>query len=100
MKKYFLLSLFAVVVIACSKKTVSTVTQTITPTVNSDVVILEKGKQLVALHCVKCHNLPLPSDHGQKKWDKMLPIMFGKAHVSDTTEQHLIRNYVYAGMKK
>lgn len=100
MRKYFLLSFFVVAVIACSKKSVPTVTLTTTPTVNTDVAILEKGKQLVALHCVKCHDLPAPSDHKQAKWDKILPIMFGKAKMTDTTEQHLIRNYVYAGMKK
>ncbi len=102
MKKYFVLACCVVLMFACSKKIVSTTTtQTTTTntTVTADAASIEKGKQLVATNCVKCHKEPIPSDHSVAKWDNVLPKMFLKAHIDDVAQQQLIRDYVYSNLK-
>ena len=102
MKKFFILLCCAVALFACSKKTTPTTTTettTTNATVTADATSIEKGKQLVATYCVKCHKEPIPADHSIERWNKVLTPMFNKAHIDDLAQQQLIHDYVYSNLK-
>ena len=84
---------------ACSKKSAPTSSQNTIPTVTADAAAIEKGKQIVATNCIKCHKEPIPANYSFAKWEKVLPKMFIKAHIDDAAQQQLIRDYVYSNLK-
>jgi cytochrome c5 len=58
-----------------------------------------QGYKLYTSHCNNCHRLHNPKEFTPTKWNKVLPEMFGKAKISDSTQQQLIRNYLTAKAK-
>ena len=96
MKKYFLLFAFALVVIACSKKSIPSTTTTQTTTVTASAESIAQGKLLVEQYCVKCHKEPLPANYSVDRWNKVLPAMYSKAKLEDAAQQQLIHDYVFS----
>ena len=58
-----------------------------------------QGYKLYISHCSNCHRLHNPNEYTATKWAKVLPEMLGKAKISDTAQQQLIRNYLTAKSK-
>ncbi len=96
MKKTVLLLAVVISIIACSKKTV--------PTSNSQFALMDdqaqQGYNLAKSKCASCHGFKLPYNYSKEKWDKVLPVMYKKAKMTDTTEQKLIDYFVYNNLEK
>ena len=58
-----------------------------------------QGYKLYTSRCSNCHRLHNPKEYTATKWNKILPEMFGKAKMSDTTQQEFLRNYLAAKSK-
>ena len=60
---------------------------------------LVSGFQKYKQTCAACHALYDPKKITRLGWNKILPEMFAKAHVSDSAERRLIENYIDAYAK-
>jgi len=105
--KYFisvtLISILLISGIGCSKKitpTTSVTEQTNSSELHQNVSAEEVafGKTIYNQKCGRCHRLYAPDEFSMRKWDKVLPVMFQKAHL-DTAQQRLVRAYVTAGLQ-
>ena len=96
MKKNVLLLSVAISIFACSKKTV--------PTSNSQFAVMDEkaqqGFNLSKSKCTSCHALRFPYNYKKEKWDKVLPVMYKKSKITDTTQQNLISYFVYNNLQK
>lgn len=59
-----------------------------------------KGFNLATKYCTSCHSFRVPYDYKKEKWDKVLPIMFNKSKLTDTTQQQLINYFIYNNLQK
>ena len=65
-------------------------------------ITLERAKQGYLLYsgkCASCHRLYEPDKYSITQWNNILSRMFPKAKITDSKEQSLIRDYVYAMSK-
>ena len=56
------------------------------------------GRNLYKNHCGSCHNLHLPEQYTQKRWEKEIPDMKRKAKISDN-EAKLITQFIMGRSK-
>ncbi len=100
MKKYFLLSVIAISVVACSKKTNPTSGSGTT----SQYAVMDekatKGMNLETKYCTSCHKFRVPYNFTKSKWDKVLPTMYKKAKMTDSTQQQLVKYFIYNNLQK
>ena len=116
-KALFLSLLIAVIVLACSRKTVSTrepvIPQresSITPIINdnstasstpvaTDEATISQGKTLFETKCGRCHGLKNVSGYTEKRWAGILREMAPKARLTGTETQQ-VASYVKANAKR
>ena len=58
-----------------------------------------QGYKIYISHCSNCHRLHNPKEFTASKWNRILPEMFDKAKIFDSTQQQLVRNYLAAKSK-
>jgi len=58
-----------------------------------------QGYKIYTTHCSNCHRLHNPKEFTAVKWNKILPEMFEKAKISDTSQQNFLRNYLASRSK-
>ena len=59
----------------------------------------EKGFKLYKFNCAGCHYLHKPDAYTIKGWEKILPVMLGRAKITSETDATRIRNYLFAKSK-
>ncbi|HMK26676.1 MAG TPA: hypothetical protein VK483_11670 [Chitinophagaceae bacterium] len=59
----------------------------------------EKGFKLYKFNCAGCHNLHKPDAYTISEWEKILPVMLGRAKINAETDATRIRNYLFAKSK-
>lgn len=107
MNKPIIIIIFLLIVSACQKKSVPTITgrtskpnkEKSTPlpgTIAPDTAI---GKIIFVNRCGKCHGLPLPSQFNEKMWGEILISMMPKARLKNEQKIHLTA-YVMDNAKK
>ncbi len=83
---------------ACSPKLIkpTVVDETRGKAIYSDVTLagLEKGHELYAIKCGKCHKLYAPVSRSEAAWKKILPVMGRKAKLTPE-EYKVIEQYVF-----
>lgn len=101
MKKYILVSILGISLVACTaKKAVAESTNN----KNTTVEVLEApivpltaelaaGKSVFEAKCNKCHDLPVPSHYTKERWVPIMKGMQKAAKISDE-ERELVYNYV------
>ena len=99
--KKFISILFVSIFVACAATSKFAPTTEEMPAVQAKMpgVTYEEitqGYKLYIMHCSNCHRLHNPKEFTATKWNKVLPEMFGKAKITDSTQQQLIRNYLAA----
>jgi mono/diheme cytochrome c family protein len=116
-KALFLSGLIAIIVIACSRKTVASKEpvipqreSSITPitnntppvsstTVATDEATISLGKTVFESRCGRCHGLKNVSDYTEQRWDGILRTMAPRARLTETETQQ-VAAYVKASAKK
>lgn len=80
MKKIFVIASLSILIVACSKKTTSTVA---------------KSPEQTAFEttCAKCHKLPNPSAKTVEDWKRIVDIMQRKGKFDDTVKGQIL-NYL------
>jgi len=59
----------------------------------------QKGFKLYKFNCAGCHYLPKPDVYTISRWEKILPVMLGRAKITTETEAKLIKDYLFAKSK-
>jgi hypothetical protein len=118
MKKLLVLSLvIAMIIIACSRKTVSSKEpvipqreSSITPIINNnstpsttvvatDEATISLGKTVFEAKCGRCHGLKDVTAYTEQRWDGILRTMAPRARLTETETQQ-VASYVKANAKK
>lgn len=103
MKRFLILTISAsMILVACHKKAIPTVTERTTPTPTetktTTAVNIAAGKSTYEVACKKCHDLPSPTAITGAKWDGILKSMIPKAKL-DATQAANVTAYVMANAK-
>ena len=105
MKKFLVISILTLTVLACNKKAIPVITdRTIDPpkpespvaNVKPDLVI---GQRVFTNKCGKCHDLPDPAKYTAERWDGILRTMIPRAGISREQEVH-VTAYIKANAAK
>ncbi len=96
-----------IIITDCNKKSVPIITSRETSplvisTTKSETLVkadLTQGKQIFINRCGKCHDLPLPEQFTEKRWDGILSYMIPRARLSDEQGIH-VTGYLKANAKK
>lgn len=91
------LSCVVIIITACNKKSVPIITSRETPspvisTTKSETLVkadLTQGKQIFINRCGKCHDLPLPEQFTEKRWEGILSYMIPRARLNDEEGIHV-----------
>jgi uncharacterized protein YceK len=59
----------------------------------------EKGFKLYKFDCAGCHYLHKPGAYTISQWEKILPVMLGRAKITSETDATRIKNYLFAKSK-
>ena len=90
-----MLAIFGVIIQACQKKTLPTITTRITePSKPVTVAVDVKpdtaiGKNIFMNRCSRCHALPDPVQFTAQRWDGILAIMIPRARLDKEKEIHV-----------
>jgi cytochrome c5 len=104
MKKGITISLLALVIFACSRKTVSTSETTAATTQapapdGAHATLLDQGKGIFATKCSKCHATKDVTAYTTTQWQNILKSMIPKARLNET-EANQVTTYVMEFAKK
>lgn len=91
MKKYILIGVLSLGLVACTAKKAVVVEEVID--MSNFTPELVQGKTIYDAKCGKCHDLPKPSDYSKEKWVPIMNHMAKKAKISDE-DRELVYNYV------
>ncbi len=100
MRKILFLSAILFSFFACSKKTIPTTTTNTSPQYALMDTKATIGFNLAKSNCNSCHSFHQPYSYAKEKWDKVLPVMYKKAKMTDTTEQQQLAYFVYNNLNK
>ena len=107
MKKAATIVTLALLVFACSRKTVSTSDTASTPTTaatpatteTAHAALLEQGKAVYTTKCSKCHGAKEVTAYTATRWEGILKNMIPKAKLNEA-ESEQVTAYVMANAKK
>lgn len=95
MKKFFVIAILVLIVIACNKKAMPAMSdRTVDPPKPESPVTnvkpdLAQGKIIFTNKCGKCHDLPDPAKYKAERWDGILRTMIPRAGLNRVQEVHL-----------
>lgn len=86
-----------IIIAACNKKSVPIITSRETPqpvitTTKTETLVkadITQGKQIFINRCGKCHDLPLPEQFTEKRWEGILSYMIPRARLTDEQGIHV-----------
>ncbi|GDX51189.1 hypothetical protein LBMAG27_02360 [Bacteroidota bacterium] len=58
------------------------------------------GLNLETKYCTSCHKFRVPYKFPKEKWDAVLPVMYKKAKLTDSTQQNQIKYFIYNNLQK
>lgn len=97
-KTVLLISIFVLVIIACSPALyMPTLADTIKTGVSTDTLVL--GRNLYVNNCGSCHSLYQPERFTKKEWGKIMPVMQKNAKCNNQ-ETSIIMKYLKARYKQ
>jgi hypothetical protein len=81
----------------CASSSASTKEKTMmsAPVLSSASPALIRCGELYAMHCQRCHDLPVASQYSEEKWKRIMPAMARKAKI-DAMTQDSIAGFVFA----
>ena len=91
MKKYLLIFVAGITMLACAPKSAEIVTEEASPAIPSASV--SKGKTIYETKCIKCHALKTIKNHTTEQWAMILPKMAIKAKLINDQEA-LVNEYI------
>lgn len=83
-----------IVLLSCQKKAIPVITaRKVEPSAPKMEELsapdLQKGKQLFANRCGRCHGLPDPVQYTEKRWETIMVLMAPKAKLSKQEQVHV-----------
>ena len=80
---------------SCSSAQPPKIVQVLAPEVSSTDPDMPRCKLLFEQNCQRCHKLPQPIAYSTERWNKVMPIMAGKAKIDQATSDAIMK-YVMA----
>lgn len=106
---FFLPTVFILLIIflsvACTQKATPVITSRTTEPIKKEKKVLNivpdlnEGKAIFTNRCGNCHDLPLPAQFTEKRWEGILSYMIPRARLNDEQGIH-VTAYLKANAKK